>query len=80
MDDFVWILAICILTVILVWQFLVARHNRKSYGQIVITEAIDGKKTFSLEIDKNPDEIASMGFITFKVTKETPEDLDDLAN
>jgi len=76
MDDFIWILAIWILIVMLIWQFLVARHNRKSYGQIVITEAIDGKKTFSLEIDKNPDEIASMGFITFKVTKEATDDLD----
>ena len=76
MDDFIWILAIWILIVMLIWQFLVARHNRKSYGQIVITEAIDGKKTFSLEIDKNPDEIESMGFITFKVTKEATDDLD----
>ena len=36
-------------------------------GKIVITEGLDGKKLFSLELDKTPEEIEAMDVISFKV-------------
>lgn len=36
-------------------------------GELVITETNEGKKMFSLELSKNPDEISHMEAITFKV-------------
>lgn len=36
-------------------------------GELVISENREGKKTFSLELSRNPDEIARMEAITFKV-------------
>ena len=43
-------------------------------GQIVVTQDETGKKTFSLELDKSPEEIGNMGTVTFNVTKnENPD-------
>jgi len=50
--------------------------RRHADGHIVITEDEDGKKMFTLELDKNPDEIASMDYILFKVTGEATEELE----
>lgn len=36
-------------------------------GNIVVMGSPDGGKTFSLELDKDPDELAAMDKITFKV-------------
>lgn len=53
-----------------------AWYRRKSHGgQIIITQDADGKKLFSLELDKAPIEIEQMKRITFKVVPS-----DDFAN
>lgn len=36
-------------------------------GELVVTETREGKKVFSLELDKAPEELARMDSITFKV-------------
>jgi hypothetical protein len=41
-------------------------------GQIMITMDDAGKKMFSLELDKTPDEIENMKFITFEVIGISP--------
>jgi hypothetical protein len=38
-------------------------------GKIIITQEPDGRKLFSLEIDKTPLEIENMKTITFKVVQ-----------
>lgn len=44
--------------------------THKSHGQVVITENEDtGVKTFTLALDKTPEEIEKMAFITFRVIK-----------
>ena len=40
-------------------------------GNVVVSTNDNGVKTFSLELDKNPDELASMDKITFKVLPST---------
>lgn len=40
-------------------------------GNIVVMNTQDGGKTFSLELDKNPDELAEMDKIVFKVVPST---------
>lgn len=41
-------------------------------GQIVVTQDETGKKVFSLELDKDPEEIQGMKSVTFNITDETP--------
>jgi hypothetical protein len=48
----------------------------KPVGQIIITVDERGKKLFSLELDKNPDEIANMRSILFKVVNLLEDDSD----
>jgi hypothetical protein len=50
------------------------RRRTKPVGQIVITVDDRGKKLFSLELDKNPDEIANMTNIVFKVVNLLEDD------
>jgi hypothetical protein len=50
------------------------RRRTKPVGQIVITVDERGKKLFSLELDKNPDEIANMTNIVFKVVNLLEDD------
>lgn len=40
-------------------------------GNVVVMSSPDGGKTFSLELEKNPDEIAEMSKIVFKVVPTT---------
>jgi stress response protein SCP2 len=44
-------------------------------GKIVVTQGSSGKKVFSLELDKTPEEIETMNVISFKVVT-----YDDLVN
>lgn len=45
--------------------------SQKFDGNMIVMNSADGGKTFSLELDKNPDELASMDKITFKVQPAT---------
>ncbi|MET0786520.1 MAG: phage holin [Paenisporosarcina sp.] len=62
----------------IILQIYSNRYNPKIlfHGQIVVIENEDGNKVFSLELEKNPDEIASMDSITFKVTDQHSEEFD----
>lgn len=55
------ILSLCVYILVL-WS-----RQRVNGGKIVITQNEDGKKLFSLELDKDPDEIEQMSYISFKV-------------
>lgn len=46
-------------------------------GQIVIRTEETGKRVFSLELNKDPDEIENMGAVLFKVREEEPPELAD---
>lgn len=63
----IFIVVIIIITPVI--QIFLIRRRFKTVGKIVITEN-DGKKLFSLELDKNPDEIENMRYVAFKVTHE----------
>jgi hypothetical protein len=39
-------------------------------GQIVIKKELDGKKSFLLEIDKDPDDLQNQDIVKFRVTSE----------
>jgi hypothetical protein len=65
--------------IIIVMAYLIytsLKLETKVDGYIIITEDETGKKMFTLEIDMNPDEIANMDYITFKVTDKPSEDLE----
>lgn len=68
---YIWISVIIVLSII-TQVYLFFRYRRKD-GEIIITE-IDGKKLFSLELTKTPEEIANMSFIVFKVINMTEDD------
>lgn len=67
------ILIIIIIIVTPITQIYLIKRKFKPVGQIVITEN-NGKKLFSLELARNPDEIANMKTIIFEVVNETTED------
>lgn len=69
----IFIIVIIIITPII--QIFLIKRRFKTVGKIVITEN-DGKKLFSLELDKNPDEIENMRYVAFRVTHEAIEDLE----
>ncbi|MET0786969.1 MAG: hypothetical protein ABWY25_09700 [Paenisporosarcina sp.] len=50
---------------------------KKIDGQIVVKENEDGKKVFSLELNRSPDEIENMKQITFKVANQENEEYED---
>lgn len=74
----IYIILIIIIIIItpLLQIYLIRRRLKSSVGYLVITTNEDGKKLFSLELAKNPDEIENMKYIVFKVAKEATEDLD----
>ena len=76
MDVVVLSILLAIAVIWAMWLHIRAKRHR-SDGQIVIMEKEDGTKLFSLEIDKNPDEIAKMKYVCFKITGEATEELDD---
>jgi hypothetical protein len=45
-------------------------HNKEYDGQVVITKRADGKKLFSLELNKPPMEIESMPCVSFQIAHE----------
>ena len=65
-------LSVIILIGLLVQLYLFKR-KRKFDGSMVVKHR-NGKKFFSLELDKDPDELSSMKFIVFKVINEELEE------
>ena len=53
---------------VLLWK------RRSHDGEIVVTRDRNGKKTFSLELDKTPEEIESMKRVSFKVVSIKNDD------
>lgn len=49
-------------------------------GQIVIKQDLDGKKTFLLELNKDPEQLELMDVVTFKVKEDPTPGYDDLAD
>jgi septation ring formation regulator EzrA len=68
------ILIVIIIIITPITQIYLIRRRTKPVGQIVITVDERGKKLFSLELDKNPDEIANMTNIVFKVVNLLEDD------
>lgn len=48
-------------------------RSRNYDGQIVITRKEDGKRIFSLELNKNPSELAEMKTVLFEVVEQPPD-------
>ncbi|MET0786293.1 MAG: hypothetical protein ABWY25_06265 [Paenisporosarcina sp.] len=75
-DDWYWALSVLLLALMCAYLFYLLKFRYASAtGQLVVVEE-DGKKTFSLEIDKDPDEIASMAYVIFKVVDHPSEGFD----
>jgi hypothetical protein len=72
MNDWVYLGIIAIMIVLNV--YLVLKLTSKMYktdGEIVVTtDPETGKKVFSLEIDKSPEEIEAMDIILFRVNSQ----------
>ena len=76
-DDWYWALSVMLLAALCLYLvYLLKFKEISSAGKIVITEDEEGKKMFTLEVDMNPDEIATMSYIIFKVTNQATEDLE----
>jgi hypothetical protein len=63
------IVGVIVLSVMLLCTILVIIFKRYD-GQIVVRKDLSGKQIFSLELDKTPEEIASMKSVTFNVINE----------
>lgn len=68
------ILIIIIIIITPITQIYLMKRKYKPVGMIVITEN-EGKKLFSLELAKTPDEIAKMRYVIFSIADEPTEDL-----
>lgn len=44
----------------------------KVHGKMVVIKREDGGKTFSLELDEDPERLAKLDSVTFKVVEEEP--------
>lgn len=71
-----YIIAVVFLIFVIIFEMVVWRKRRSYDGIIVITRDRIGKKLFSLELDKTPEEIEKMKIVSFKVV---PMDEDDIA-
>jgi hypothetical protein len=60
-------------------MYVLLKFRARDDGQIVITTTEDGKRIFSLELDKDPDELELMERVTFKVTDQQHPEYDDFA-
>jgi hypothetical protein len=69
------ILIIIIIIITPITQVYLMKRKFKPVGMLVITEN-EGKKLFSLELAKNPDEIEKMRYVIFSVTHDAEEDID----
>lgn len=71
---------IIVIILILAFSFVVdaylIKRRKKVDGHIVLFIKDDGKKLFSLEIDKDLDDIAVGDYILFQVTNEPIEELE----
>jgi hypothetical protein len=71
-------LVIIIAIVVFINVYLVLKLTSKMYktdGEIVVTTDLEtGKKVFSLEIDKTPEEIEAMDVILFRVNSQNGTD------
>ena len=56
---------------------LFAEYYPRYDGQMVIKKNDDGKKTFLLEIDKDPEELETQDVVIFKVTEESSSQYND---
>lgn len=68
------IIAICLICVIVSFGmngFLLWQRTRYD-GSIVVETDIDGKRTFSLELDTDPDDIQDMNMAMFKIVNKAP--------
>jgi hypothetical protein len=70
-----WVVIIIIIIICLILQIFFYIRNQKADGNIVITKEISGKKIFSLELLKTPEEIEKMKFIVFKVVTDDDDDI-----
>lgn len=59
--------------------FFLKRKLPRIDGQIVITKDDAGKKIFSLELDKDPEDIQIMKFVVFTITDKENKNYDDVA-
>ena len=72
MVNIITAIATIVITIFVTLQ-IQSRHRRID-GHIVVTQNGDGKKIFSLELNKNPDDLELEEFIVFKVVEESEPD------
>lgn len=63
---------ILVLSLFVVGILIGLKLNKRTFhqGKLVIINSGDGKRTFSLDMDINPDEIKDLDIIVFKVVEE----------
>jgi len=59
---------------------ILAGGSAANDGQIVIKRDSEGKKTFLLELNRDPDQLERMNIVKFKVTEDPTSGYDDLAD
>ena len=69
-----WFIVGIILGGLLTYAIMYIRTRKVFAGNIVLSETEEGKKIFSLEIERDPDEIWSADVISFKVLRPEPSD------
>lgn len=62
------IMVLKLITSIYFWQ-----RNRNPDGTIIISQNKAGKKLFSLELQKTPEELEKMGNVTFRIIPMDPD-------
>lgn len=70
-----YIIAILFLMVVIIFEMVIWRRRKSYDGVIVITRDRTGKKLFSLELDKTPEEIEKMKNVSFKVVPMNEDDV-----
>lgn len=61
-----WVSESLLLAIIFVLAFKLISKS-KIHGKMVVIKHDDGRKTFSLELDQDPEILANMDSVTFKV-------------
>jgi len=64
-----WLILGIVLGSLVTYAIMYIRRDKHYVGSMILTQEGD-KKIFSLELDKDPDELASMESITFKIVQE----------
>jgi len=52
-------------------QIISRRYEKENEGELIVKEDVDGHKSFSLKLGKEPDELAGMSKVFFKVKRGT---------